>query len=468
EVLDARQNMQEVMSTLLAEIPTLDIALNTLYDNEAYNCNSGNPSLFHRTWIPIVSRILRELAWGQSRRVAVNEVAADFAHEDQLGACSGYDGMICRDFFQLDTIHPTNDGFAIVREKVWEGIGGVSLGATDALARSSIDEVNHGYLRRVRRLSPTTWEARSGAAIADPQAALDGDDGGAPGRITLGASSEELRFSGFPDWFDEIRIVRAIAGVRYRTTGTVGDDSYRVEASLDDTFRPPPGFAYTPTNWNFFTPIVGGGGPNMPPENADYPGAVVLAVPDKPTYRDASAMLGKDPELAPGAAEYVWPAVTHADLSTATLRVASAPVAGTPGNDGYEIELDHAWIDLYGWEVARPAEVQNLRVDLTAGDTLLVSFDELAGAQRYNVYTGRLDSVGDGFYDHGAGAPVAAECAATTAPVGAGRLEVSRAAGAQAPGNTYYLVTAHVDDVESPAGTASDATEIDRSASVCH
>ncbi|MCP3980911.1 MAG: hypothetical protein GY716_16535, partial [bacterium] len=171
EVLDARQNMQEVMSTLLAEIPTLDIALNTLYDNEAYNCNSGNPSLFHRTWIPIVSRILRELAWGQSRRVAVNEVAADFAHEDQLGACTGYDGMICRDFFQFDTIHPTNDGFNIVREKVWEGIGGVSLGSTDALARSSIDEVNHGYLRRVRRLSPTTWEARGGAAIVDPQAA---------------------------------------------------------------------------------------------------------------------------------------------------------------------------------------------------------------------------------------------------------------------------------------------------------
>jgi hypothetical protein len=33
--------------------------------------------------------------------------------------------------------------------------------------------------------------------------------------------------------------------------------------------------------------------------------------------------------------------------------------------------------------------------------------------------------------------------------------------------NDYLLVTAHVDDVESPAGTRSSGEEIDRSQSIC-
>lgn len=469
EVLDARQNLQEVMSTLLAELPSLDIALNTLYDNEAYNCYSGAPGNFHRTWIPIVNRILRDLAWGQARRAAINEVAAEFAQEDQLAQCTGFDGMICRDLFQLDTIHPTNNGFTIVREKVWEGVGGVTLGSGDALGRGSIGAVDHGYLRRVRRLSPRFTETRGGATVEDASAALSDADGGAPARIALGAGAEEFRLSGFPDWFDEIRIARVVAGVRYRTDGAPVDDFYRIEASTDDVFRAPPGHAYTPTDWNFFTPIVGGGGPNQPASNPDYGTARVLATPSVAAYRDKSALLSKNPELPPGSGVYVWPAVTHEELATATVRVAAAPVAGTAGNETYRVELDHAWLDLYGWEVARPAEVETLRVDRAADGTLELTFDPVAGAQRYNVYAGTLAAVDAGVFDHGesAAAGLGPTCDATTAPADGGRLQVDRSPAAQAAGDVYFLVTAHVDDVESPAGRSGAGVETDRSQSVC-
>ena len=129
------------------------------------------------------------------------------------------------------------------------------------LDRPTIDGVDYGYLRRVRRLLPTRWQAGNGRSAIDPEAALSDQDGGAPAAITLGAGAEEFRLGGFPDWYDEIQIVRVVAGVRYRTSGTVVDDYYRAEASVNGQFRPPAGHDYTPTDWNFFTPIVGGGGP---------------------------------------------------------------------------------------------------------------------------------------------------------------------------------------------------------------
>ena len=43
-----------------------------------------------------------------------------------------------------------------------------------------------------------------------------------------------------------------------------------------------------------------------------------------------------------------WPALTLSDLSTTTIRLATAPVAGTAGNDNYQVLLDAAWLDLYG------------------------------------------------------------------------------------------------------------------------
>ena len=222
EVLDARQNLQEALSAFTSEIPAADVVLNTLYDNEADDCS---PSGFHRVWLPIVDRILRDLAWGQTRRVSINEVAAEFAQLDQAGDCTGFDGLICQ--FFADLIHPTQiGGYPVVAEKLWESAGGgVTLGAADVLNRSSFEEVDYGYLRRVRRLHPTTWEIRNGAIVVDPSAALDGSDGGAPARIELGNGIEEFRLAGFADWFDEIQIVRVITGVRYRTSGERGGRS---------------------------------------------------------------------------------------------------------------------------------------------------------------------------------------------------------------------------------------------------
>jgi hypothetical protein len=130
-------------------------------------------------------------------------------------------------------------------------------------------------------------------------------------------------------------------------------------------------------------------------EGPDYPDARLLALPNVPAYRESSATLTKNPVLPQGADDYQWPPVTQSDLTTTAIRLAAAPVAATPGNDDYQVELDAAWLDLYGWEKPRPPESQ--------------------------------------------------------------------------PGmDTYLLVTAHVDDVESPTGFRSDGTEIDRSQSTCH
>ncbi len=477
EILDSRQNLQEILSSLTSQVPWADIVLNSLYDNEADHCSTDNPSLFHRTWLPIVDRILRDLAWGQTRRVTINEMAAEFAHEDQVGGCTGFEGKICHDIFGLDGIHPTAAGYQIAREKLWEAAGGANLGPKDALTRTSLSGVDYGFLRRVRRLLPTAWETRNGATVATPAAAFSEQDGGAAASINLGAGSEEFRLSGFPTWYDEIQIVRAVAGVRYRVTGTVGDDFYRMEASVNDQFRPPPGHSYTPTAWNFYTPIVGGGGPTQPPdEDPVYSTEKVLAVPQPALNREVSALLTKNPTLANGAAEYDWPAVTLSDLATTTIRVATAPVAGTAGNDNYQVLLDAAWLDLYGWEKPRPPEVsgagggggsQALTVDQQADGTLLVTFDQIAGAQRYNLYIGRLATLPTGAYDHGTGAPAGPFCNVATQSAGAGRLSTLLPPGSQPGSDFYLLVTAHVDGVESPSHFRSDGTETDRSQSTC-
>jgi hypothetical protein len=399
--------------------------------------------------------------------VSINEVAAEFAHEDQLGACTGFEGMICQGFLGLDGIHPNATGYTIVREKLWEAVGGVLLGAGDALGRTSIGGVEYGYLRRIGRLYPTSWETRGGALVVDPAAALTDQDGGAPATVTLGAAAEEFRLAGIPDWFDELVILRVIAGVRYRTTGTVADDAYRIQVSVTDSFEAPPAHDYTPTSWNFFTPLVGAGGPDQPVAG-DYPGAEVLVIPDVPDYREVSATLTKDPTLPPGAAEYEWPAVTHVDLATTTFRVATAPVAGTPGNDGYQVEVDSVWLDLYGWEKPRPAEVEGLEVERLPDGRHAVSFTALPGATRYSLYIGRLQTMLGGNYDHGGAAPAGPFCASAVNDLGGGRLEIVVDTGDLPPDDAYILVTSHDgDDVESPAGFDSLTVEIDRSQSSC-
>jgi len=467
EILDSRQNLQEALSTLTSKIPGADLAVNTLYDNLAYNCYTADSTSFHRQWLPIVNRILRDLAWGQTRRASVSEAAAEFAHEDQAVQCTGFDQMICRDIFGLDRIHPNNDGYKIVLEKVWEAGGGVNLGPKDVNGRTSIAGADYGYLKRVRRIYPSSYQTANGGTVANGSAAFDDADAGATASIQLGRGQEEFRLSGFPDFYDEDQIVKMVAGVRYKTSGTVTDDFYRIEASPTGTFRPPPGYAFTTTNWNFYTPLVGGGVPNAPASNADYPTEKLLALPNVASLRDVSSTLTKNPVLAGGAGDYDWPAMTRADLATTAFRVASAPVANTAG-DLYEVELDAAWLDLYGWQKPRPAEVAHLEELRLVDGTIEFSFDALASAQRYNLYFGRLATLRAGSYDHGVGAPSAARCGVVTADAGGGRLKIAVSPG-QLPGDDVYVViTGHVDGVESPAGAASGGAEIDRRESVCN
>ena len=466
EILDSRQNLQEAISTLTSRIPGVDISLNSLYDNLADNCYATDSTPFHRQWLPIVNRILRELAWGQTRRASINEVAAEFSHENQNVQCTGFDQMICH-FLGLDEIHPNNNGYTILREKVWEAAGGVNLGPKDATARPSIAAADYGYLKRVRRVFPSTVQTANGATVANGDAALTDADAGATASIQLGIGQQELRLSGFPDYFDEDQIVKVVAGVKYRTSGTVSDDFYRIEVSPMGTFRPPPGYAFTTTNWNFYTPLVGGGGPNAPASNADYSTEKLLAFPNVAALREVSATLTKNPVLAGGAGEYDWPAITRGDLATTAFRVASAPVANTAG-DAYEVELDVAYLDLYGWQKSRPPEVSQLQEARLGDGTIEFSFNALAAAQRYNLYVGRLSTLRSGAYDHGIGAPATPECAASVVDLGGGRLEIA-VAPAQLPGeDVYVLVTAHVDGVESPAGTRGGGLEIDRRQSVCN
>ena len=99
--------------------------------------------------------------------------------------------------------------------------------------------------------------------------------------------------------------------------------------------------------------------------------------------------------------------------------------------------------------------------------TLDVTFDAVPSAQRYNLYFGRLGTVRSGSYDHGRNAPVPPSCDAPTEDAGGGRLRIPVPPSEQPQESSYFLVTAHVDDVESPSGFRSDGTEINRSESTC-
>lgn len=460
EMIDSRQNLQEVLSSLTSEIPGATVELNTLYDNLADDCDSSTP---HNEWLPLLAQMLRDLAWGQVRRATNAEVYAEFANEDLLGACTGFEGEICQ---FLDGIHPTGDGYEIIREKVWESINGVNLGPRDAAGAASVTDLHQGYLRRVARLAPAEWEVLGGANVDDAEAAFDDDDAGAAAAITLGIGAEEVRFRGFPDWLDELVPVRVIAGVRYRTSGDVTDDFYRIEASRNGVFRPAPGHAYTPTDWDFFTPIVGGGGPNKPDEAPDYPNAKLLVVPDVASFREASATLTTNPVVSADGRGYEWPALTREELGDAEIRVAAAPVAGTPG-DAYQVLVDAVWLDVYGIEKERPGEVGGLLVDKAGAGALELSFDELAGSELYNVYFGDLPTLREGSFSHGSETEGAQLCDEPTGLAGPGRLSANVGSSEQPSGSTYILVTGRVDGVESPAGSESAGEERDRSQNTC-
>ncbi|MFN7964941.1 MAG: SdrD B-like domain-containing protein [Acidobacteriota bacterium] len=456
ELIDSRQNLQEALSALTSEIPAADIEINTLYDNLANNCSTR---IFRREWTPILQRVLRDLAWGQTRRATNADVYPEFAHEDLNRGCTGFRNQICT--FVGDGIHPKKSGYDVIREKLWESLDGVNLGSKDPLGATS-QTIDQGFLQRVLRLYPSRFETRGGATVVDAAAALSAGDGGAGASIALGLGAEEFRLSGFPDWYDEVTPVKVIAGVRYRTTGTVSDDFYRVEASVDDTFRPPSGHNYTATDWIYFTPIVGGGGPNAPVEDPDYPSTRLLALPNVANYREVSATVMKNPTRASGAAQYTWPPVSRAELGTATVRVAAAAVANTPG-DNYRVVVDYVYLDVYGTTKPRPAEVLGLRVTKGADGALVLDFDQLTSSELYNVYFGTLSALQTGSYDHGNDT----RCNVPTSVSAPGRLSTTVATAAVPAASSYLLVTGRVDGVESPSGFTSASQEIDRSQNRC-
>lgn len=458
ELLDSRANLQEILSSLVAGLPGAEIELNTLYDNLAYGCAT---STFHRDWLPLMNQILRELAWGQARRVTNAEIFTEFAHQDLLNGCQGFRDQICN--FLGDGIHPKGSGYSIIREKVWEALDGVNLGPKDGNGASNFPGANHGYLQRVIRLYPTRTETRNGATVTNPAAAFSEADGGAAASVQLGIGEEEVRFFGFPDWYDEITPVKVLAGIRYKTGGTVTDDFYRVEASVNDQFRPPAGFNYSATNWIFYTPLVGSGGPNAPAEAPDYSAVPVLVTPNVSSFRVASASLLKNPVLSTDGRGYDWPALTRTELGQSQIRVVSAPVARTAG-DSFDVQVDAAWLDIYGTIKPRPAEVKNLMLGRGTGASLVLTFDVLMNSEIYNIYAGTLSALRpSGAYDHGQHT----WCNSATSPAGPNRLSTTIPGAEIPPADSYFLVTGRVDGVESPAGFSSTGKEIDRSLNRC-
>ena len=389
------------------------------------------------------------------------EVFLEFAHEDLQNGCTGFQGQICH--FLGDDIHPTATGYAIIREKVWESIGGASLGPKDGNAATSLAGLDHGYLQRVLRLYPSAWEARSGAQVIDPAAAFSEADGGAGASVRLGTSSEEFRLSGFPAWYDEVVPVKVVAGVRYRTTGSVTDDLYRIEASVNDQFRPPAGHPYSATSWVFFTPLVGGGGPNAPAEAPDYSNAKLLVRPNVPSYREVSATLMKNPVPAPSGKGYDWPALTTAELGTSTVRIVAAPQPARRATTTASC-VDAAWLDVYGTLKPRPGEVSGVTVARLPDGGLEIAFDQLAGSELYNVYFGDAALLNaQGRYDHGS----RARCNVATADAGPGRLKATVPAAEVPAIFSYLVVTGRADGVEAPAGYATNGAERDRSQNGC-
>ena len=96
-----------------------------------------------------------------------------------------------------------------------------------------------------------------------------------------------------------------------------------------------------------------------------------------------------------------------------TAASSAVPRQSTPAVDGMSLIDETYTVD--------PGGTVRLSL-LVTGDGnggLFLDFDELAGAQRYNLYAGSLDALGAGGWDHGgdAGGPW---CAAPTDPAGAG------------------------------------------------
>ncbi len=304
----ARQNLQELLSTLESELPDAAIVLNTVYDNE-----SGLDA-FHNEWAGVWNQALRDVTWGQRRRVAIAEVWPDYEHEDPAtGTLLGEDDLICS-FFGLDKIHPKKRGYDLHEEKVWQGIGGV----TAAVAATETRDL--GFVQRLAsRFATVATDVGGGASnLSD---ALVEDDVGA----VIPAGASEVRLSGF-DATPSGLLSQVVVKARYRTVAPSTDDDYRFEASVDGSFAAP---GATSSTWNTRVPIVGGAGN----------GAPVLASRDQGFWRDVSALVTK------GAPEDGAPTLAWGDLANLAVRLVGLPVGAA---DNYVIEWDAVELELWG------------------------------------------------------------------------------------------------------------------------
>jgi len=304
----ARQNLQELLATLESELPDAAIVLNTVYDNE----HGG--SAFHNEWAGVWNQALRDVAWGQRRRVAIAEVWPDYEHEDPAtGTLLGEDDLICG-FFGLDKIHPKKRGYDLHEEKVWQGIGGVTA------ATSATETRDFGFVERLASRFATVATDVGGNASQLPDALVEDDVG-----AVIPAGASEVRLSGF-DATPRGLLSQVVVKARYRTVGPSTDDDYRIEASVDGSFA---AAGATSSTWNTRVPIVGGAGNGVP----------VLAARDQGFWRDVSALVTK------GAPEDGAPSLAWGDLATLAVRLVGLPVGAA---DGYTIEWDAVELELWG------------------------------------------------------------------------------------------------------------------------
>ncbi len=321
----ARQNLQEILSTLVSRLPYADIVLNTVYDNE-----DGDDS-FHNRWGPIWNQALRDVAWGQRRRIGIAEIWPDYSHLDPATNTKlGEMDLICW-FFGLDAIHPTRTGYDLHEHKLWQGAGGLQMAAGS-------QERNFGYLRKMATRFPTQYFDVNGGATQETEAFMEDGVG-----AQIPAGNQELRLQGF-DATPRGLLHQVVVNVRYRTTASPNDDYYRFEASVDGTYSAPGSSSST---WNTRVPIVGSSGI----------GAPVLAYKDQPGWREVSALISK------GSGIDGSPTLTWQDLATLSVRVVSTAVGSS---DPFVIEWDVASIDLYGV----PSYRLLIRGEPTPGGTL--------------------------------------------------------------------------------------------------
>lgn len=279
------------------------MVLNTVYDNE------DGDDAFHNEWGAVWNQVLRDVAWGQRRRVAVAEIWPDYSHEDPAtGTKLGADALICQ-FFGLDKIHPKKRGYDLHEEKVWQGLGGVTASATT-------ETRNFGFLARIgSRFATIATDVGGGASnLTD---ALVEDDFGA----VLPAGNREVRLSGF-DATPVGMLTQVVAKVRYRTVLPSTDDDYRFELSVDGSFAAPGSTSSTSSTWNTVVPLVGGAGNGVP----------VLAGRDQGFWRDVSGLVTSGAEID-GRATIDW-----SDLANVTVRAVGIENGGAP--DGYDLEWD--------------------------------------------------------------------------------------------------------------------------------